>query len=161
MFSKSYKKSKVNHNIYFIFFAIAYLIYTSLSDIYPLLPPLVGVLFLIFHKHYNDRNHYVSILVLLCVFYYEFDKSLIFGIMPLVFFVTHLLVANSLESAMELNWLFIVIYVALLYLLYVAGMILSNILFKTNVLDFSLIYVYYAVFDCALALLYYFLFMRV
>lgn len=156
-----YRKSK---NISFIYHILGfgfYLIYTSLSDIYPLLPPLVGVLFLIFHKHYNDKNHYVSILVLLCVFYYEFDKSLIFGIMPLVFFITHLLVASALESAMELNWLFIVIYVALLYLLYVAGMILCNILFKTNVLDFSLIYVYYAVFDCALALLYYFLFMRV
>lgn len=161
MLSKSYKKNTFGYAFYPVISAILYVIYTSLSDIYPLLPPLVGVLFLIFHKHYNDKNHYVSILVLLCVFYYEFDKSLIFGIMPLVFFITHLLVASALESAMELNWLFIVIYVALLYLLYVAGMILCNILFKTNVLDFSLIYVYYAVFDCALALLYYFLFMRV
>lgn len=137
-----------------------YVIYTSLSDIYPLLPPLIGVLFIIFHRHYNERELYLPLLVLLCIGFYELDKSLVFGILPIVFFVVHFFVARRLESIINTNSVFIVAYVALLYLLYFAGLRLSGSLFGTAVLDLSLTLIYYLIADLLISLVYYYLFIR-
>ena len=155
-----YKERKKSHIVLHVLGVVAYVLYVSMSDIYPLLPPLVGVLFLIFHRHYNDKNIYIPILVILCVFYYEFDKSLVVGIMPCVFFIVHLFIASRLESFLTLNIFFLVFYVASCYMLYIAGMLLCNIIFKTPVLDFSSVYMYYAIVDAAFMLLYYFIFIK-
>ena len=104
-----YKERKKSHIVLHVLGVVAYVLYVSMSDIYPLLPPLVGVLFLIFHRHYNDKNIYIPILVILCVFYYEFDKSLVVGIMPCVFFIVHLFIASRLESFLTLNIFFLVL----------------------------------------------------
>lgn len=135
---------------------ICYMIYISISDIYPLMPHLIGVLFLIFHKHYDDEQFYIPIIVLVCLFFYEFDKSLIVGIMACVFFITRLFVVKQLESLMNTNSFFVVLYIIAVYLLYMVGAILCNILFKVEIPQYSTIYIYYLLIDCGLGLFYHF-----
>ncbi len=155
-----YKQTKTKQFFYIIFGILFYIIYTSTSDIYPMLPPLIGVLFLIFHKSFNNDKIYISIIVLICLLFYELDKSLIIGIAPCVFFVVHLFIAQQLESLLLVNVIFILIYVIALYIFYFAGMLLCNVLFKTQILEFSTLYIYYLVIDSILALIYYYLFVK-
>lgn len=150
-----YKQTKTKHILLIFLEVIAYLLYIIMSDIYPFLPPLMGVLFLIFHKHYNDEKFYIPAIILACLFFYEFDKSLLVGVIPCVFFIVKFFVAGRLESIMLINTVFVLIYVCSLYLIYFAGLLLCNILFKTTMLSISVIYIYYLAIDCALALLYY------
>ena len=139
---------------YMIIGAICYAAYISVSDIYPLLPHLIGILFLIFHKHYDDEQFYAPMIVILCLFFYEFDKSLVVGIMPCVFFITRLFVVKRLESMLNTNSLFIALYIVAVYLLYMVGATLCNILFKIEIPEYSTIYIYYLFVDCALGLVY-------
>lgn len=153
----TYKQTKIKHILFIILGIMAFLIYVLLSDIYPILPPLMGVLFLAFHKHYNDEKFYIPTILLACLFFYEFDKSLLVGIIPCVFFIVRFFIADQLESIMVINATFILIYVCSLYLLYFAGLLLCNILFQTPMLSASTIYFYYLAIDYILALLYYYL----
>ncbi|STQ86526.1 hypothetical protein LS73_003830 [Helicobacter muridarum] len=125
-----------------------YVFYTSMSDIYPLLPPLIGILFTLFNKYSNDKQLYVPLLVLLCLAFYELDKSLIFGIMPIVFCFTYFFISRRLESILSGNLSFMVLYIGILYLLYCGGIILCNILFNIPMLQFSFIFIYYLLADC-------------
>lgn len=156
----TYKHTKTKH-IFLIFFGVvAYFLYVVMSDIYPLLPPLMGVLFLMFHRHYDDEKFYIPIVILACLLFFEFDKVLLAGIIPCVFFIVQFFIAQQLESILLVNAVFVLIYVCMLYLLYFAGLLLCNILFKTPMLDVSTIYIYYLILDCALALLYYYIFIK-
>lgn len=153
----TYKYAKTKH-IFLIFFGVvAYLLYVMMSDIYPFLPPLMGVLFLIFHRHYDEERFYIPIIVLACLLFFEFDKVLLAGIIPCVFFIVQFFIAQQLESILLVNAIFVLVYVCMLYLLYFAGLLLCNILFKTPMLATSTIYIYYLLIDCLLALLYYYI----
>lgn len=152
----TYIRNKAKHIFLPIFGVFAYLLYTMMSDIYPLLPPFMGVLFLIFHRHFDEERFYVPTLVVLCLFFYEFDKSLLAGVAPCVFFVVQFFIAQQLESLLLVNVFFILIYVCALYLLYFAGLLLCNVLFKTPMPAVSSVYIYYLVLDCILALIYYY-----
>lgn len=153
----TYKRTKTKHITFIVLGIIAYLFYVMMSDIYPILPPLMGMLFLIFHKHYNDEKFYTSTIVLACLFFYEFDKTLLVGVIPCVFFIVRFFVAEQLESIVLINAPFVLVYVCSLYLLYFAGLLLCNVLFKTPMLSFSTIYMYYLIMDCISALIYYYL----
>ncbi|RDU67087.1 hypothetical protein CQA53_02185 [Helicobacter didelphidarum] len=155
-----YKHITKPYIVRLLFGVALYIVYVSMSDIYPLLPPLIGILFVIFHKFNNLQQTYIPIFIVFCIFFYELDKSLIIGIIPCVFFIVHIFVAQQLESLLHVNSFFIIVYVVALYLFYLAGMILCNILLNTPVLEFSFIYVYYMIIDSILALVYYFIFIR-
>ncbi len=155
-----YKRTKAKYILLVVGGVITYFLYIVMSDIYPLLPPLMGILFLIFHQHYNEEKFYIPIVIIGCLFFYEFDKALLTGIIPCVFFIVQLFIAQQLESILLVNAFFILIYICALYLLYFAGLLLCNILFKTPMLAISSIYIYYLIMDCIFAILYYYIFIK-
>ena len=156
----TYQKTKKINFIVIIFSICFYVLYVTMSDIYPILPPLIGVMFMMFYKYYKNEQFSICILIMLCLFFYELDKSLIVGIMPCVFFITYWFITKQFEYILHINLLFVIIYVSALYLLYVVGMVLCNALFKTSILDFSFIYIYYFIIDCIVSLIYYYIFIR-
>ncbi|PAF51666.1 hypothetical protein BKH43_00015 [Helicobacter sp. 13S00401-1] len=129
-------------------------IYISASDIYPVLPPLLGVLFMIFHISFKRRGYYKVIAVFLILGFYELDKDLVFGILPLVFFVVRYFIALRLEAMANENLFFVCLYVVGIYVFYIAGMLLSNILFGTPNLGFKPILIYYFIIDLLVTLAY-------
>ncbi|RDU73441.1 hypothetical protein CQA66_01915 [Helicobacter aurati] len=149
-----YKQARTTSLIIHILFVGFYIIYSSMSDIYQFLPPLLGILFVIFHKHSNDEQLFVSLLVFLCLTFYELHKSLTFGIMPIVFCITYFFIAKRLEALFSNNFLFMILYTAAIYLIYYAGTILCNVLFGIPALRLSSLFAYYLIIDCALALAY-------
>ncbi len=151
------QQTRTKYFFYIVFGILFYIFYISASDIYPTLPPLMGILFLMFHKNYDNEMFYVPAIILICLFFYEFDKSLIIGIIPCVFFIVHLFIAQQLESLLLVNVIFILVYVLSLYIFYFAGMLLCNVLFKTQILEFSTLYFYYFAMDSILALIYYYI----
>lgn len=153
----TYKYTKTKHNFFIFFGVIVYFLYVMMSDIYPILPPLMGVLFLVFHRNYNEEKFYIPLIIIACLFFFEFDKVLLAGVIPCVFFIVQIFIAQQLESILLVNAIFVLIYVCMLYLLYFAGLLLCNILFKTPMLTASTIYIYYLVVDCLFALLYYYI----
>lgn len=54
---------------YFIFFL--FFVYTALSGLYIFLPPLLGVLYLLFEKTYKRQNSLFLILTILSTIFYE------------------------------------------------------------------------------------------
>ncbi|PAF45823.1 hypothetical protein BKH40_02680 [Helicobacter sp. 11S02629-2] len=129
-------------------------IYISASDIYPILPPLLGLLFMIFHQSFKRREFYRVIAVFLILGFFELDKLLVFGILPLVFFVIRYFVTLRLEDIANENLFFVSLYVVGIYLFYIAGMLLSNILFGTLNIDFKPILIYYFIIDLLVTLAY-------
>lgn len=152
----TYKYTKTKHIFLILFAVISYFIYVMMSDIYPFLPPLIGVLFMIFHRNYNDR-FYISAIIVACLLFFEFDKMLLAGIIPCIFFIVQFFIARQLESVLLANVFFVFIYVCMLYLLYFFFLLLCNMLFKTTMLAMSSIYIYYFFIDCFFTLLYYYI----
>lgn len=155
-----YQRTKKVYIFFLMLCFCIYILYICLSDIYPFLPPFVGVLFMIFYHHYDDEQFYIPIFILFALFFYEFDKSLVVGIMPCVFFIVYWFIVERLESALHVNMFFIPIYVCAVYLFYVGGMVLSNLLFQTPILNFTSLFLYYIIFDCLASLLYYYIWIK-
>lgn len=156
----TYKYTKTKQVFLILLGVVAYFLYVMMSDIYRILPPFMGVLFLIFHRYYDKERFYIPIVILACLLFFEFDKALLAGIIPCVFFIVQFFIAQQLESILLVNAVFVLIYVCMLYLLYFAGLLLCNVLFKTPMLSASIIYVYYLVVDCFFALLYYYIIIK-
>lgn len=137
-----------------LFIVIFYILYVSYSDIYLFLPPLMGILFLIFHNNWNERNYYKVIAVVICCSFYELDKLLIFGTLPIIFFIIRNFLVIYVEMMLKESLFFILIYIILIYILYIPSIVLYVILFRTQPIYFSKMMIYYPFADYALAILY-------
>ena len=71
--SISHKKSLKNSLIYILLF----IVYESLSSIYPFLPPLLGVLFVILIDNLNKSNTIGVVLIAFCLVIFEAENGYI------------------------------------------------------------------------------------
>lgn len=101
-----------------ILLLVVFSFYTSLSDIYLFLPPMIGLLF-IFYVHTSKENEWILTLsIIACLIFFEFDHSEYSGILPLVFVLTDWLIVKKFQLLFQENVLLIFVYIGLIYFVY-------------------------------------------
>lgn len=128
---------------------LAYCLYISMSDIYPILPPFIGTLFVIFNKNYDASDRIFTIIcIIFCTSFFELNKLLIFGMLPILFFIVRFFIVRRFEDVLQENILFAPLYVIVIYVFYGFSILTYYIWTKTSQdISYSLIFFYF-IMDC-------------
>ncbi|STO96991.1 hypothetical protein [Helicobacter canis] len=97
----------------FVFF-----IWTMCNRIFLFLPPMIGLLFIIFMDVYQRKNLIATIGILICLVIFEAQNQLPLGILPLVFLIVRYIITEKFNLIFGHNALFVFWYVGVLYLSY-------------------------------------------
>lgn len=97
----------------FVFF-----IWTMCNRIFLFLPPMIGLLFIIFMDVYQRKNLIATIGILICLVIFEAQNQLQLGILPLVFLIVRYIITEKFNLIFGHNALFVFWYVGVLYLSY-------------------------------------------
>lgn len=98
----------------FIFFGI----YVFLSDIFVVLPLMIGVLFLCFSSSLRESDFQKSCFVLACLFVLELDKSMVFGSLFVCFMFLYFVAYNPLLYFFKNAFYFKMTHLFLVYFLF-------------------------------------------
>lgn len=97
----------------FVFF-----VWTMCNCIFLFLPPMIGLLFIIFMDVYQRKNLIATIGILICLVIFEAQNQLPLGILPLVFLIVRYIITEKFNLIFGHNALFVFWYVGVLYLSY-------------------------------------------
>lgn len=92
--------------------------YISLSSIYLLLPPLLGILFFVFHKSLSTHNLFDVVFVTLMLLIFEAEKGFWFGSSIVFFTLISLYLLPKLEQLIQCRLCIKAIFIAFGYLGY-------------------------------------------
>lgn len=141
--SISHKKSLRD----FLVYIILYIIYESLSTIYSFLPPLFGVLFILFVHAVRKEDTLSVILISLCLVIFEADKgyilftSIIYFIFAYKFILPKIIQGSNCVSCIKMS------YILLAYLgFYLFNALLANI-FLLDMPNLSYHIIYYIIIE--------------
>lgn len=84
-FSKMRRNSTYQAIIKYCLLSLVLIVYCCLTDLYVILPPLFGILFLLFAKTLKEQKMGLLFLLLMCLFFIELDKGVLFGSLFLIF----------------------------------------------------------------------------
>lgn len=98
----------------FIFFGI----YIFLTDIFVVLPPMIGVLFLCFSSSIRKYSFEKLLLILACLFLIELDKNIPFGSLFFSFIFLYFVAYNPLFYFFENAFYFKITFLFLIYFLF-------------------------------------------
>ena len=111
-----------------ILYIILYAIYISLSSIYLFLPPLFGVLFVLFAKARKDEDTISLLFISLCLLLFEADKSYIIFSSIVYFFLIYKFVMPKITQNFSCASCIKFSYILLAYIgFYLFSILLSNI----------------------------------
>lgn len=137
-----------------IFVLLFFLVYEAISTIYLFLPPLLGVMFILYINSYKNKNLFLQLAIFAYLIIFEGDRGFLFLSSILFFVLSVEFVVKPLENIIScnrcLNFLF-VFYVYLGYWLFIT-IILS--LFEMSVPSFSYMIIYYALIEAIVVVLF-------
>lgn len=113
-FSKMQRNRITQKNLGYFFAFIFLAIYCFLGDIFIFLPPLLGVMFVLFSHSIRQRKNANLALIFLFLLWIECDKGLPLGSLIVFFIFYYLLVFNPIEFWVRKKMS--VLYVFLVYL---------------------------------------------
>jgi len=111
-----------------ILYVVLYAIYVSLSSIYLFLPPLFGVLFVLFAKALKDKDTISLLFISFCLVLFEADKSYMIFSSIIYFTFIHKFVMPKITQNFSCISCIKVSYILLAYIgFYLFSILLSNI----------------------------------
>ncbi|WP_147288589.1 hypothetical protein [Helicobacter brantae] len=113
-FSKMQRNRIVKKNLGYFLVFIALAIYCFLGDIFVFLPPLLGVMFVLFSHSIVQRKTANLILIFAYLLWIECDRGLALGTLIVFYTLYYILVFNPIEFWIRKKMNFL--YVALVYL---------------------------------------------
>ncbi|PAF54433.1 hypothetical protein BKH42_00525 [Helicobacter sp. 13S00482-2] len=137
-----------------IFLLIAFSFYTSVSNIYLYLPPMIGLLFIFYMQTSSENRWIVSIVIVACLIFFEYDHDEVAGILPLIFVFTNWLVVKRLRLLFDENILFVFIYVPLIYAVYFFVLYLTGMFGRTFNVTLEPIFISYILYEACLGIVY-------
>lgn len=84
-FSKMRRNSTYQAVVKYSLLSLGLIAYCCLTDLYVILPPLFGILFLLFAKMFKEQKIGLLFLLILYLFFIELDKGMVFGSLFLIF----------------------------------------------------------------------------
>lgn len=130
-----------------LFYVVGYVIYSSIATIYPFLPPLFAVLFVLFLKALEEENFKNLILVSFCLLIFEANNGYILFSSITFFYILHKLVMPKIHLNFSCPNCIKVSYILLSYIGYFLFMSLLGNIFLFPLPDISYYIIYYIVIE--------------
>lgn len=122
-FIKKLKNSDTHRDIIKAFiFCMLFLAWTILNRVFLFLPPMLGMLFIIFMNVYQQKNSTFIFAIVICLVIFESENQLPLGILSIIFLVLNHLITKKFNLIFGQNPLFIFLYIGALYLSYILVM---------------------------------------
>ncbi|PAF46618.1 hypothetical protein BKH46_06505 [Helicobacter sp. 12S02634-8] len=133
---------------------VSFGIYTCLNDIFLFLPPMIGVLFILY-AHASKKNQWIKVLAIVaCLIFFELDHNKPAGILPIVFVIANWLVVKKFRLLFEENIFFVFVYVPLIYFIYFFVLYLFGMFDAGFDLNLNLILIAYIFYESCLGIIY-------
>jgi len=123
-------------------YVVFYILYSSLSSIYPFLPPLLGVLFVLFIRAFKRKNILSLVLVSFSLLVFEANYGELFFSSIFYFYIATKFLLPKIEQSFNCYSCIRIVYVTLAYIgYYLFLMLLSKIfLFPVEHINYYIIY---------------------
>ncbi len=138
--SKSHSFKNIFLNIAFL---LIFMLYLSISSIYTILPPLLGILFAKYSKDLKACNFFGMFIVLLACLLFETEKSSSIGILFLLFVFLSFLISKLSLILQETSHWFRLVYIFLPYIFYFFILQSLTIVHQENPIPFSFVILWY------------------
>lgn len=111
------------------FYIVLYIIYSSIATIYPFLPPLFSVLFVLFSRALNRGDSIAVLLISFCLLVFEANYGYLLFSSIIYFYIQHRFIMPKIIQNFSCNVCIKISYVLFTYLGYFAFLtLISNIL---------------------------------
>jgi hypothetical protein len=130
-----------------IAYIILFVLYGSLSSIYPFLPPLLSVLFVIFSKAL-DRSDSISLLLIsFCLIIFEANYGYMLFSSIIYFSIVHKFIMPTILKSFSCNYCIKISYVLLAYIGYFLFLALLSNIFLLPMPDMNYYIIYYIIIE--------------
>ncbi len=130
-----------------LLYIAVFVIYQALSSVYLFLPPLLGVLFVMFAQSLKREDSYTAFLVAFCLVVFEADKGYVLFSSVIYFFLVYKFVLPKLIQNFSCHACLQITYILLAYLGYYAFSILVSNIFFLPIPEMNYYIVYYIVIE--------------
>lgn len=137
-----------------ILLLVGFCFYTSVSDIYLYFPPMLGLLFVFYMQTSKENRWVVSIAIVACLVFFEYDHDEKAGVLPLIFVFMNWLVVKRLRLFFGENIFFIFLYVSLVYVVYFFILYLLGMFGGTFSASLEPIFLSYIFYESCLGIVY-------
>lgn len=131
-----------------------FFIWTMCNRIFLFLPPLIGLLFIIFIDIHQRKNLIATIGILICLVIFEAQNQFPLGILPLVFLVVRYIITEKFNLIFGHNALFVFWYVGILYLSYFFVMYIFEMFGSQLEFRFHSVFIVYFLCESCVGILY-------
>jgi len=134
-----------------LIYTALFVVYISLSSIYLFLPPMLGVLFVLFSKSLKDENSLSIFLILFCLLIFESEKGYILFTSIIYFIILYKFIIPKLQQNFSCIFCIKFLSILLVYVgFYLFCLILSNI-FLLPLPNITYYIIYYIVIEFLIA----------
>jgi len=121
---------------------MAFVMYISISSIYLLMPPLLGVLFFYYVHAAQRKDMYQVILIVLMLLFFEADKGFALFSTIIYFFIVYRLFIPRLHQLVHCRWCRNFVYMLLAYLGYwLFSLLIAQVFWMTlPIMDWHVLY---------------------
>jgi len=123
-------------------YIVLYIFYSSLGSIYPILPPMLSVLFVLFSKALDRNDTLAVLLISLCLLIFEVNYGYLLFSSIIYFYLQHKFIMPKIIQNFSCNSCIKISYVVFSYFGYFAFLtLIANIfLLETPELNYYIIY---------------------
>lgn len=136
-----------NQPLVLFFYLVLFVIYSSLSSIYPILPPLFALLFVLFSKALDRGDTLFVLLVSFCLIIYEANFSYILFSSIIYFYLAKKIIMPKIEQSFSCSSCIKMAYVLFAYLGYFFFLTLLSNIFLLNTPEINYYIIYYIVLE--------------
>jgi len=130
----------------FVYTAL-FVVYIGLSSVYLFLPPMLGVLFVLFYESLKDENSTSVLLICLCLLFFEADKGYAVFTSIVYFIIMYRFVAPKLQQNFNCTVCINFLYIVFVYVgFYFFSVLLANI-FLLNIPNITQYVIYYIIIE--------------
>jgi hypothetical protein len=131
----------------YILYLTAYLLYSSLGSIYPILPPLLAVLFAFYSKAMHKEDFYGLVFILLLLLVFEANYGFILFSSIIYFYIQYKFIMPKIKQFVSCRVCIRILFVVLSYLGYFIFLILLSKIFLLEMPTFHYYIIYYIVIE--------------
>ena len=128
-------------------YIVLYILYSSLGSIYPFLPPLLSVLFVLFSRALTRGDSIAVLLISFCLLVFEANYGYLLFSSIIYFYIQHKFIMPKIIQNFSCNSCIKISYVLFTYLGYFAFLTLVSNIFLLEAPEINYYIIYYIVIE--------------
>ncbi len=130
-----------------LLYVVAFVFYSSLSSIYPMLPPMFGVLFVLFSRVLEEKDTLYIALISFCLIIFEANYGYPLFSSIIYFYIVYKFILPKISQSFSCTWCIRASSVLLAYIGYFLFLSFISYIFLLPYPEFSYYIVYYIVIE--------------